>query len=135
MPRRRLPTPYTDAQRASDDWNPLWSMLADCDAEFLEAYLGLRSVPFRKGPLPRKVKELILIAINAATTHMYAPGVRRHIRNALKAGATRSEILETVQLTTVLGIHSSNLAIPILVEELAEREKLTKRVQRSTSKS
>jgi len=132
MPRRKLSTPYTDAQRASDDWNPLWSMLADCDAEFLEAYLGLRSVPFRKGPLPRKVKELILIAINAATTHMYAPGVRRHIQNALKAGASQSEILETVQLTTFIGIHSSNLAIPILLEEVSQRAKSTKPANRST---
>jgi alkylhydroperoxidase/carboxymuconolactone decarboxylase family protein YurZ len=119
----KSPTPYIDAQRTSGDWNPLWSMLAEWDADFLEAYLGLRSVPFRKGPLPRKVKELILLAINAATTHMYAPGVRRHIRNALEAGATQNEILETIQLTTVLGIHSSNLAVPILAEELAQREK------------
>jgi alkylhydroperoxidase/carboxymuconolactone decarboxylase family protein YurZ len=76
-------------------------------------------VPFGKGPLPRKFKELILIAINAATTHLYAPGVRRHIRNALQLGATREEILETIQLTTVLGIHACNLAVPILQEELA----------------
>lgn len=122
MARRRSTTPLTGEQRASDDWNPLWSTLAEWDADFLEAYLWLRNVPFRKGPLPRKVKELILLAINAATTHMYAPGVRRHIRNALKAGATRNEILETIQLTTVLGIHSSNLAVPILAEELAQHE-------------
>ena len=135
MTHRRSPMPHTDAQRASDDWNPLWSTLADWDADFLEAYLGLRNVPFRKGPLPRKVKELILLAINAATTHMYAPGVRRHIRNALQAGATRREILETIQLTTVLGIHSSNLAVPILAEELAQHEKSTKPPRRVTRKS
>lgn len=135
MARRRSPTPYTDAQRASDDWNPLWATLADWDADFLEAYLGLRGVPFRKGPLPRKIKELILIAINAATTHMYAPGVRRHIRNALQAGATRMEILETIQLTTVLGIHSSNLAVPILAEELAQHEKSSRPLRGPTRKS
>jgi alkylhydroperoxidase/carboxymuconolactone decarboxylase family protein YurZ len=118
--KKRVKTlPYTAAQKKSGDWNPLWSTLSEWDPEFLEAYLRLRSVPFRKGPLPKKVKELILVAINAATTHLYAPGVRRHIRNALQHGATRDEILETIQLTTVLGIHSSNLAVPILMEELA----------------
>ena len=73
-----------------------------------------------QGPLPQKYKELILIAINAATTHLYGPGVRRHVQNALKAGATNEEILEVIQLTTVMGIHSCNLAIPILLEEVAK---------------
>lgn len=110
--------PNTKDHRDKGDWNPLWEKFAELDPEFLEAYLAFRSVPHRKGPLPAKYKELILIAINAATTHLYGPGVRRHIRNALKAGATREEILETIQLTTVMGIHSCNLAIPILMEEI-----------------
>jgi alkylhydroperoxidase/carboxymuconolactone decarboxylase family protein YurZ len=120
---RKRATPATDAQRASGDWNPLWTTFSEWDPEFLEAYLRLRNVPFRNGPLPKKVKELILVAINAATTHLYAPGVRRHIQNALRHGATRAEILEAIELTTVLGIHSSNLAIPILAEELAARRR------------
>lgn len=114
-------TPYTDAQIAKGDWNPLWDTLREWDAEFMEAYLAFRSVPHRKGPLPLKYKELVLIAINAATTHMYGPGVRRHIQNALKLGATRGEILEVIQLTTVLGIHACNVAVPILEEELGKK--------------
>lgn len=42
----------------------------ELDPEFLEAYLAFRSIPHREGPLPQKYKELILIAINAATTHL-----------------------------------------------------------------
>ncbi|NKB77404.1 MAG: carboxymuconolactone decarboxylase family protein [Gammaproteobacteria bacterium] len=116
--------PNIEAHQAKGDWNPLWDTFAELDAEFLEAYLAFRSVPQRQGPLPQKYKELILIAINAATTHLYAPGVRRHIQNAIKAGATQEEILETIQLTTVMGIHSCNLAIPILMEEI-EKQKAT----------
>ena len=114
--------PNTAAHKAKGDWNPLWETFRDIDPEFLEAYLAFRSVPQANGPLPQKYKELILVAINAATTHLYGPGVRRHIQNALQAGATREEILETIQLTTVMGIHSCNLAIPILLEELAKQE-------------
>ena len=114
--------PHTVAHREKGDWNPLWETFRDLDPEFLEAYLAFRSVPQTKGPLPQKYKELILVAINAATTHLYGPGVRRHIQNALKAGATREEILEAIQLTTVMGIHSCNLAIPILMEEVAKQE-------------
>lgn len=114
--------PNTEDHITKGDWNPLWEQFREFDPEFLEAYLGFRSVPQRNGPLAPKMKELILIAINAATTHLYAPGVRRHIQNALKAGATREEILETIQLTTVMGIHSCNIALPILAEELKKLE-------------
>jgi len=111
--------PHTENHKTKGDWNPLWEQFRELDPDFLEAYLAFRSVPQSKGPLEQKYKELILIAINAATTHLYAPGVRRHIQNALKAGASMEEILETIQLTTVMGIHSCNLAIPILMEEVA----------------
>ena len=59
-----------------------------------------------------------MIAINAATTHLYAPGTRRHMQNALKAGATKEEIFEAIQLTTVMGIHAMNLGLPMLNEEV-----------------
>ena len=115
--------PHTEAHKAKGDWNPVWDKLAELDAKFLEAYLAFRSVPHREGPLPQKYKELIMIAINAATTHLYAPGVRRHMQNALKAGATQDEIFETIQLTTVMGIHACNLAVPILIEEVEAMNK------------
>ncbi|MEX2048523.1 MAG: carboxymuconolactone decarboxylase family protein [Gemmatimonadota bacterium] len=116
-------TPYTERQIASGDWNPLWDQVRAWDPEFIEAYLAFRSVPHRKGPLPKKVKELILIAVNVATTHLYAPGTRRHIQNALRLGATREEILEVIQLVSILGIHAVNMAVPILAEELAKKRK------------
>lgn len=116
-----VPTPLCEEHIAKGDWNPLWDQLRELDPQFMEAYLAFRSVPHKHGPLPQKYKELIMIAINAATTHLYAPGVRRHMQNALKQGATREEILEVIQLTTVMGIHSCNLAIPILMEECAKQ--------------
>ena len=111
-------TPFTDRQIESGDWNPQWNTMRDWDPEFMEAYLKFRSIPHQSGPLPPKVKEFVLIAINAATTHLYGPGVRRHIKNAIRLGATREELLEVIQLTTIMGIHAVNLAVPILAEEL-----------------
>ena len=110
--------PTTDAQRATGDWNPMWDLLQELDPDYLEAFLGFRAVPQRKGPLEQKYKEMIFIAINAATTHLHGPGVRRHIQNALRAGATKEEILEVIELTTIMGIHSMTLAAPILKEEV-----------------
>lgn len=122
MSKKDKTYPSTQAHQNKGDWNPIWSQLEELDPDFLEAYLAFRSVPHRDGPLPQKYKELIMIAINAATTHLYAPGVRRHMQNAIKAGASKEEILETIQLTTVMGIHSCNLAAPILIEEFAKLE-------------
>ena len=115
-------TPVTDEYKRRGDWNPLWDQIRELDPQFMEAYLRFRDVPHRNGHLPAKFRELILVAVNAATTHLYAPGVRRHMANAFKAGATREEVLETIQLITILGIHSANVAIPILAEEYAKFE-------------
>ena len=112
--------PQTEAQKATGDWNPTWDLFKELDPDYLEAFLAFRSVPQRNGPLEQKYKEMIFIAINAATTHLHGPGVRRHIQNALKAGATKAEILEVIQLTTIMGIHSLSLAAPILQEEVAK---------------
>lgn len=99
-------------------WNPLWDQLLDWDPDFFEAYANFSSVPWRRRVLAPKVKELIYIAIDASATHLYAPGLRRHIRNALALGAKRAEILEVLELVSVLGIHACNLGVPILAEEL-----------------
>lgn len=114
--------PATAAQRATADWNPMWDELAELDPDYLEAFLAFRAVPQEKGPLEQKYKELIFIAINVATTHLWPSGVRRHIQNALKAGATKEEILEVMQLTSIMGIHSVALGLPILQDEVAKHE-------------
>ena len=119
MPKKTYPV--TEAQRATGDWNPFWDTLADLDADYLETFLAFRAIP-QKGPLPQKYKELIFIAINVATTHLWSTGARRHMQNALEAGATKEEILEVIQLTSIMGIHSMNMGVPILMEELEKFE-------------
>jgi alkylhydroperoxidase/carboxymuconolactone decarboxylase family protein YurZ len=99
-------------------WNSFWDGLLTLDPEFLKAYLAFSGVPWRSGPLEPKFKELIYIAIDAATTHLYEPGLRQHIRNALGYGATKEEIMEVLELVSVLGIHACTLGVPVLIEEL-----------------
>lgn len=91
--------------------------IAESDPDFFEIYIRWSGHMYEKGPLPRKVKELILIGVDASTTHLYTPGLRQHIRNALDAGATKEEILEVLELVTLVGWHSMNVGVPILEEE------------------
>ena len=75
----------------------------------------------RAGALDAKTIELIGIALDASCTYMYAPGVCRHIRRALKAGASKAEITAVLQLSSLQGLHSMCLGAPILLEELEAR--------------
>lgn len=99
-------------------WNEFWDGLLELDPNFFSAYLNFSGVPWKTGPLEPKIKELIYIAVDAATTHLYEPGLRQHIRNALKYGATREEIMEVLELVSVLGIHACTMGVPVLMDEL-----------------
>jgi len=116
------PTPITDALRASGEFNPAWEAIADSDPAWLESFLAMGVRPLRSGVLDPKTFELIAIAVDASCTHLYAPGVRRHIRKALQIGVSPSEIAAVLEAVAVLGIHSCALGFPILAEELAARE-------------
>ncbi len=100
-------------------WAPFWDDLARLDPEYFEAYLNLSAIPWKNGVIPAKYKEFIYIAIDASTTHLYEPGLRVHIRNALRSGATMEEILEVLELVSGLGIHACTMGLPVLVEEAA----------------
>lgn len=99
-------------------WNGFWDSMLTIDEDFFEAYLEFSSVPWRSGPLAPKVKELVYIAVDAAATHLYEPGIRQHVKQAIAHGATAAEMMEVLELTATLGIHACNIGVPILVEEL-----------------
>jgi alkylhydroperoxidase/carboxymuconolactone decarboxylase family protein YurZ len=99
-------------------WSELWDGVLELSPEFFEAYSALSSVPWKHGTLQPKLKELIYVAVDASTTHLYNPGTRIHIANALKHGATRDEVMEVLEIVSVLGIHTMSTGLPILIEEL-----------------
>src|SRR5271165_6467072 len=113
--RQKLKEEFT---KARGYWSPIWDDVLELSPDFFEAYMNFSSVPWRHGVLDPKIKELIYIAIDASTTHLYDPGLRVHVRNALRLGATKDEIMEVYQLTSVLGIHTCTLGVPALVEEM-----------------
>ncbi|MFO1291960.1 MAG: carboxymuconolactone decarboxylase family protein [Rubrivivax sp.] len=118
----QTPTPICDRLRAVGEWNPNWEPFYQLDPAWTEGFMATGLKPMLAKVLHPKTVEFIAIAVDASCTHMYAPGVRRHIRKALELGATREEIAAVLQLTSVLGIHTMSLGAPILLEELAARE-------------
>ncbi|HUB71529.1 MAG TPA: carboxymuconolactone decarboxylase family protein [Acidimicrobiales bacterium] len=110
-----------DFIRARGTWAPEWETILRLDPEFMRAYVEFAGVPWRKNHLDDKTKHLIYLAVDAAATHLYVPGIREHIRAALKSGATKDEIMEVLELTSTLGIHAMNIGVPVLVEVLVEK--------------
>lgn len=112
------PIPTRTRRIASGNWNPDWEPFARLDPAWTEKAIALAIAPTAAGALEKKTIELIGIALDASCTHMYAPGVRRHIQRALEAGATREEIAAVLQIAAMQGLHSMCLAAPILLEEI-----------------
>jgi alkylhydroperoxidase/carboxymuconolactone decarboxylase family protein YurZ len=112
-------TPACDKMKAMGQWNAAWDPFFTLDPAWTEAFMATGIGLYATGTLPPKEVELLSIAFDASFTHMYAPGTRRHVKNALAAGATMEEIMEVLKLCVVQGAQALNMAVPILAEEVA----------------
>ncbi|KAI0597408.1 AhpD-like protein [Biscogniauxia sp. FL1348] len=110
-------------------WHAFWDDFLRLDPDFFEAYLEFSSLPWTRdvggqggegrGALEPKMKELVYCAFDAAATHLYVPGLKLHMRNALGYGATPQEILEVLEIATLLSLHTAHVAAPIIEELLS----------------
>jgi alkylhydroperoxidase/carboxymuconolactone decarboxylase family protein YurZ len=69
--------------------------------------------------LSLKVKELLVMAVNASL--LYYTGTRAHMQLALKAGATKEEVFEAIEVASwPAGIHVLRTCLPIYEEVMDE---------------
>jgi alkylhydroperoxidase/carboxymuconolactone decarboxylase family protein YurZ len=73
--------------------------------EAFEAFFVYCAVPFRSRNLTNLQKELISVAADASPSHRYLPGMRLHIRNALKLGAGRKAIEQVLRIAAASPEH------------------------------
>jgi len=121
-PKAPATTPACDKMKAIGQWNTAWDPFFQLDPVWTDAFMATGAGIYGSGVMSAKETELLSIAFDASYTHMYAPGTRRHIHNALQAGATMEEIMEVLKLCVVQGVQACNLAVPILAEELAHSQ-------------
>jgi alkylhydroperoxidase/carboxymuconolactone decarboxylase family protein YurZ len=117
-PRVGDATPACDRMKQIGQWNLAWDPFFQLDPVWTDQFMATGAAIYGSGTFTPKEVELLSIAFDASYTHMYAPGTRRHIKGALKAGATVEEIMEVLKLCVVQGVQACNLAVPILIEEL-----------------
>lgn len=113
------PRPSCDAMRAAGQWNAAWDPFLQIDPAWTEQFMSVSVSLYAADVLSPMEIELLSIALDASVTHLYTPGIRRHIHHALAAGATPAQILTVLHLCASQGAQSINLAVPILDEELA----------------
>lgn len=112
--------PLGEEQRALWDryigHDPYWTPFQEEFPGFLEALLRLSpdgfrafhdycAVPWRSGHVKALIKELAAMASDATPTHRFLPGMRLHLRNALKLGAGRLAIRETLAIAAAAPQH------------------------------
>jgi alkylhydroperoxidase/carboxymuconolactone decarboxylase family protein YurZ len=112
------PTPVANKLREVGQWNAAWDEFFDLDPAWTEGFMAMGIPGYSGGVIPPKLAEFLSIALDASYTHMYAPETRRHIKAALKLGATVEEIMEVLKLCVIQGVQAFNQGVPILDEEL-----------------
>jgi alkylhydroperoxidase/carboxymuconolactone decarboxylase family protein YurZ len=83
--------------------NKAYEIISRLDPEYSEYLKGIYAdATFgRKGALPRKTKELIMVGITCALNR--PRGVRLHSQRALKLGAKPREVLEAMEVAAIPG--------------------------------
>jgi alkylhydroperoxidase/carboxymuconolactone decarboxylase family protein YurZ len=121
-PGRAVHTPVIEQMKTAGQFNPDWDAINELDPEWLEQFLAM-GADLYSGALAPKLVELMAVAVDASCTHLYTPGIRRHVQGALAHGATIEEIMEVLKLCGALGVDACDLGGTILAEELTEHQK------------
>lgn len=109
-----------DYIRSRGYWVPFNDGLLAYAPDYLKQYLAYASVPAETGPLSAKDRELIYVAVDTSTTHMFGQGLGIHVRAALKVGCSPQELIEVMELATAQGLDSVSVGIGIVIEELVK---------------
>lgn len=96
-------------------WSELWGPLLSVDPAFLDAYDRLSSAPEEaEYALSPGFRELVYIAVDAATHHLMLPGVRYHVERAKALGVSFDAVIQVLELASLCGAQSYVLAEELL---------------------
>lgn len=121
-------TTYTAEEKAIKEyfiqergyWRPWTETLLRQHPRFLKAYASYAGQPARQGPLSPRMVELIYVALDASSTHLFAPGLRTHMAKALEAGASAADILDVLHRVALQGLHCVYQGFEILADETGQ---------------
>jgi len=104
-------------QQLTNSWEVALSKLHEWDPAWAEQCEKMLTDSWTKGILPIKFIELLCVGLSSAHANIDPEETRRHIQAALKAGASRQEILFVLKCAAVLSIRSFSFNAPGLLQE------------------
>lgn len=107
-------------QRERGYWRPWTETLLRERPQFLQTYARYAGHPARTGPLSARLVELIYVALDASSSHLFEPGLRTHMRMAMDAGASRDDVFDVLHLVAAQGLACVLQGVSILAEETGQ---------------
>lgn len=105
--------------RARGYWTPWTEGILRFNPQFLDAYARYGGYPAAHGPLSPLMCELLYVALDASSTHLFESGLLLHMRLAFRHGATPAQVMEVLTLATAQGLGGTQVGVEILADELA----------------
>lgn len=95
-------------EQLSDDMNKYYDQFMDVmktlgenSPEYIKGFVEFVKAGEKNGALSSKFKELISVALSVVTQCPYC--IAYHVKNAIKEGATKQEIIESAMVAGVMG--------------------------------
>ena len=113
-PERARIKAYFMAERGY--WRPWTETMLEACPGFVQQYARYAGHPARSGPLTERMVELIYVALDTSSSHLFEAGLHTHMKRALEVGASRADIFDVLHLVAVQGIAHVCQATDILAE-------------------
>jgi alkylhydroperoxidase/carboxymuconolactone decarboxylase family protein YurZ len=112
-------------------WRPWTEAMLQACPGFVQQYARYAGHPARTGPLTQRMVELIYVALDTSSSHLFESGLSTHMKRALEVGATQADIFDVLHLVAVQGVASVCQATDILAEffDLSEVAPIDERLQ------
>ncbi|SIT38301.1 conserved hypothetical protein [Paraburkholderia ribeironis] len=101
-------------------WRPWTEAILQAQPAFLDHYANYAGYPTRSGPLSSRMVELIYVALDASSAHLFATGLRTHMAGAFAAGASEADIFDVLHLVASQGLECVYQAGVILADEAGQ---------------
>ena len=105
-------------------WRPWVQTMLEHSPGFVQQYASYAGYPARTGPLSERMVELIYVALDSSSSHLFVSGLQTHLKRALEVGASQADVFDVLHLVAIQGLASVCQAADILAEcdELDECE-------------
>lgn len=97
---------------------PHWTLMEQYDPVLWQKLAPWRQHLFEQGPLPRKVKEIVLLGMCAQVR--FLPGVAIHAGLAMDQGATAAELFDVCALSMLIGGVPAYRESVLIVQEVID---------------